>query len=277
MTDDERKELAAAYALGVLDETERRQVDALLARGDAESKQLIEEMQQIAALLPYAADEIRPAPALKSHLMAALREEPAMAPEPDAASRLDARIFDTLEAAIRKWRRLSIGLGLGLAAALVLLFMHVSDLQRTIQSLRSQNTISSELIEQLRIRLSSQERLLRVVRSPQVQIVDLSGQLPAPQARGVVFLNPVEAKALFYSERLPAAGANQDYQLWILEGSRPVSAGVFLPDANGQATLLVEQITNVRRVTAFAVTMEPKGGVPQPTGQMYLLGTVRGG
>jgi anti-sigma-K factor RskA len=32
-------------------------------------------------------------------------------------------------------------------------------------------------------------------------------------------------------------------------------------------------VTNPREIAAFAVTLEPKGGMPQPTGAMYMKGS----
>jgi anti-sigma-K factor RskA len=53
-----------------------------------------------------------------------------------------------------------------------------------------------------------------------------------------------------------------------------VSAGVFQPDANGSAQTVVQTPANVPMPVAMAVTIEPAGGVPAPTGDKYLVGLV---
>ncbi|MEW6062393.1 MAG: anti-sigma factor, partial [Bacteroidota bacterium] len=57
---------------------------------------------------------------------------------------------------------------------------------------------------------------------------------------------------------------------------KPVSAGVFSVTNNQEQYFKIVELPipeHTDKITAFAVTLEPKGGVPQPTGAMYLLGT----
>ena len=51
-----------------------------------------------------------------------------------------------------------------------------------------------------------------------------------------------------------------------------VSVGVMSPDSAGRLRD-VSQIT-AGQPTAIALTIEPEGGVPQPTGAMYLVGSL---
>ena len=51
-----------------------------------------------------------------------------------------------------------------------------------------------------------------------------------------------------------------------------MSAGVFSVDASGTGSLSVAPLPGVSAVNAFAVTLEPAGGLPAPSGEMYLLG-----
>jgi anti-sigma-K factor RskA len=47
---------------------------------------------------------------------------------------------------------------------------------------------------------------------------------------------------------------------------------VFNVDASGAGSLSVHPLPGVATVDAFAVTLEPAGGLPAPSGAMYLLG-----
>jgi len=76
---------------------------------------------------------------------------------------------------------------------------------------------------------------------------------------------------LFAAENLPVLPANRSYQLWTIVGGKPVSHGVFELDANGAAQLLGEPAPGMAE--AYAVTVEPLGGVSEPTGPKVLLGT----
>jgi anti-sigma-K factor RskA len=81
------------------------------------------------------------------------------------------------------------------------------------------------------------------------------------------------AGGVFVATGLPAPPAGKAYQLWaIAGGNAPVSAGVFTVDASGTGSLAVRPLPGVSTVSAFAVTLEPAGGLPAPSGAMYLLG-----
>jgi len=51
-----------------------------------------------------------------------------------------------------------------------------------------------------------------------------------------------------------------------------VPAGTFTVDAKGTGSLRVPVLAGVGKVAVFAVTLEPAGGLPAPSGQMYLAG-----
>ncbi|MEO6463611.1 MAG: anti-sigma factor, partial [Candidatus Eisenbacteria bacterium] len=81
-------------------------------------------------------------------------------------------------------------------------------------------------------------------------------------------------KAVLYASGLPRPPAGKDYQLWVIEGQTPRSEGVFPVNEQGRATHVLPEVPEPGGVGAFAVTLEPAGGVPQPTGDMVLLGAV---
>lgn len=77
---------------------------------------------------------------------------------------------------------------------------------------------------------------------------------------------------------MPTIPSNKDYQLWAIKGKKPTSAGVFSVSSEKQKEnffqVLNLAVRDRRDVDAFAVTLEPKGGLPQPSGPMYLLGSL---
>ena len=66
--------------------------------------------------------------------------------------------------------------------------------------------------------------------------------------------------------------AGDIYQLWFVLPDAPVGAALLAPDADGSATLTVEIPDAVALPATMAITVEPAGGVPAPTGDVYLLG-----
>jgi anti-sigma-K factor RskA len=77
----------------------------------------------------------------------------------------------------------------------------------------------------------------------------------------------------FVASGLPAVPAGKTYQLWVVvAGGKPVSAGVFPVDPRGEAALRVGPMPAAEPAEIFAVTLEPAGGLPAPSGPMYLAG-----
>jgi Anti-sigma-K factor rskA len=69
------------------------------------------------------------------------------------------------------------------------------------------------------------------------------------------------------------APANKSYQLWLVPmDGKPVSAGVL--DHGGPINPWMMKLPQGMAAKAFAVTLEPEGGMPQPTGPMVLVGPV---
>jgi len=131
--------------------------------------------------------------------------------------------------------------------------------------------LSREATE-LRETLRRQESVFAILRDPATQIVALAGQTPSPEARARMLWHST-AGGIFVAAGLPPAPAGKAYQLWAIAGQgAPVSAGVFSVDARGSGNLQVPPLPGVGRVDAFAVTLEPAGGLPAPSGAMYLVG-----
>jgi anti-sigma-K factor RskA len=124
----------------------------------------------------------------------------------------------------------------------------------------------------LRAEIARERELIALLRDPGTEIVPLAGLEPARAARARMIWN-AQAGGLLVAAGLPEAPADRTYQLWVIAGENPpVSAGVFGVDARGTGSLRVPPPSGVGKVDAFAVTLEPAGGRPAPSGPMYLAG-----
>ncbi len=94
----------------------------------------------------------------------------------------------------------------------------------------------------------------------------------SPQTLGATVWLPNDQRGLVVLENLPALPASQNYQLWLIDPSAPapVSAAVFTSEATGAVRHLFTTPGNLRTIERFAVSVEPKGGVPRPTGKIIL-------
>jgi anti-sigma-K factor RskA len=255
MNREEIGDLAAAYALGGLDGADRARFEALLSAGDPEALAALRDFEGTLADLASATPEAPP-PAVK----AALMERVAAAPP---AARAGARPLPRRGRAI--WPAVLSGAMAAGIAAIVVGWSVSSTYEKRLDALAND-------AEQLKAELRSQQTVIAILRDPATQVVALAGQAPAPTARARMMWHE-KAGGVFVATGLPAAPAGKAYQLWAIAGSNaPVSAGVFNVDASGVGSLSVRPLPGVSTVNAFAVTLEPAGGLPAPSGEMYLLG-----
>jgi anti-sigma-K factor RskA len=76
---------------------------------------------------------------------------------------------------------------------------------------------------------------------------------------------------VIHINNLPAPPADKQYQLWFETRGAKVSAAVFSTDQHGRTELrLTLPPAVINALMAAAVTLEPKGGSPQPTGNVFL-------
>ncbi len=92
---------------------------------------------------------------------------------------------------------------------------------------------------------------------------------PAGQARAQVYFSASRGMVLA-AENLPELPPDRVYQVWAISGDSPVSAGTFQRERDGRGSLIA--LSQIPPPNAMAITVEPTGGVPLPTGPKYLQG-----
>jgi anti-sigma-K factor RskA len=104
------------------------------------------------------------------------------------------------------------------------------------------------------------------------QTISLTGAQMSPSASAKVFMDSDKHRAVVVFASLPKCPTDKSYQLWIIRGDqpKPQSAGVFDVD-KGNATITIENLPVMTEIKGLAVTMEPRGGVEQPTNANYYV------
>jgi HAMP domain-containing protein len=115
-----------------------------------------------------------------------------------------------------------------------------------------------------------QDELAALLRIPNVKAVSLTGSDLARHATGFLLYDSRTQKAWLYSVNLPECPAGTTYQLWAIR-DKPISIGTFQMDTGETTHLLVKKVLSFTDAKTFAVSLEPSGGRPQPTGPIYLL------
>jgi anti-sigma-K factor RskA len=106
---------------------------------------------------------------------------------------------------------------------------------------------------------------------PDVKIVSLSSANAAQMGRMFWNRQSNEWTIVVYTMRPPKPGMT--YQVWLMTDSAKISAGTFQPDASGHAFMQAKYSLDRNALKAVAVTEEPAGGMPSPTGPIIASGS----
>jgi anti-sigma-K factor RskA len=262
---DERREQAALYVLGTLPAAERAAFEAHLATC-AECAAEVQALAPVATALAHAVPQTAPPPQLRERVLASV----------GASGDRPAKRVQAAQTNV-PW--------LAAAAALVLAVA----LGAYTAQLRNRITLLEGQLRAAALRVETSERMIADARQSAVQVqstvgvlaapdlarVDLAGQPIAPRASGRAFWSRSRG-LVFTASNLPPLPAGRVYQLWVVTAQAPVSAGLLRPDAEGRVSTVVETPADLPQPVAMAVTIEPEGGVPAPTGDRYLIGAVTG-
>lgn len=119
--------------------------------------------------------------------------------------------------------------------------------------------------------LREKNQIAEVLNAPGSRVIELSGTTEAFGATAKLAYDPT-GRAVLIASGLPPTPAGKEYQLWFIVDNKPIPGRTFAPDNNGQSTLQDQVPEAARRSAIFAITLEPTGGVPLPTGAIYLRG-----
>jgi anti-sigma-K factor RskA len=258
MTHDEFESLAALDAVGATTAAETRTLETHLATC-ADCRRARDEFAEAATLLARDLPPAAPPSELRDRVIAGVGPDDEEEEESKwALSSWWLATAATLFLALWSWREL------GMHAAKE----HVRSQQAEIEALKEDNV----RLQMQREKLSAE---MSALAAHDTRTISLTGQQVSPQASARVFLEPDQRRALVFFTNLPRNAHDKSYQLWIIRADqpKPQSAGVFDAGANGNATLVIENLPVATEIKALAVTLEPHGGVEQPTNtNFYLMG-----
>ena len=162
-------------------------------------------------------------------------------------------------------------IGAGLFAYAQRMQARVSNLEAQLRDAQAQAAAADRLTAEARTVAFRAQAAMGVFAAPDVARIDLAGQPVAASARARALWSR-QRGMVFTVANLPPLPAGRVYQVWVVTAQAPVSAGLLTPDASGGGSVYYETPVDILPPTAVAVTLEPAGGVPAPTGAMYLVG-----
>ena len=98
-----------------------------------------------------------------------------------------------------------------------------------------------------------------------------SGTVRAPWAW--MFWDHATNRWTLVARDLAPPSPGKTYQLWLVTPRAKISAGTFNPKPDGSAEVQATYALAPDSLRAIAVTEEPAGGVPQPTGPFVITAT----
>ena len=286
LSHDEAFALLDALATDSLDASERDAVQAHAATCETcgpELASLRETFAQLAFAAPPAAEMDAGARGrIHARLMdrvdadarargvAPLRREPASPPLAISMTQ-ERRIISSMA-----WRRAEwiaaaasvlLVVSIGLLAALIRDRQTVRDALKA-ELAQSAGTRTSN--DSLRSLIASRDSMITGLIGRDVAVMSLtSAGAKAPYAR--MFWDTARNTWILAAHNMPELRAGRTYQLWLVTKTAKISAGTFSP-TNGEAVVRATYALARDSLEAIAVTEEPAGGVPQPTGVPIIAG-----
>jgi anti-sigma-K factor RskA len=244
MVHDDYKEMIPARALSALDAAEAQALNEHL-ENCAECRRELDEWQATAAALALGANPAEPSPKVRERILDEVRKDQS-----------ESKVVPFRSTSRNLWS--SFG-SLGAMAAAVLftaLIVGIVVLWRQNNAMRAEMAQSQEFVQ--------------LVTSPGARVAELKSSAVGGGATATVAYNS-NGHAMLVASNLPRLPQGKAYQLWFIVGNKPPMPGkTFAADNNGQGVMKEDMPREALNSPVFAVTVEPAGGVPAPTGPIYL-------
>ncbi len=266
MKHEEFEDIAALEAIGAASREEHEALQLHIEECDSCAATL-EEMGHAAALFARGLDPVAPPPEVKHRLMQSIQTGHRRTSEPMG-----------LAGGFGRW-------ALPVAATIAICLLAWSQMlllgqREKVEQAESRAALTAQQAKELADQKNNLERenqrlagLLASISSASTHTIALGGQPMAPSASAKVFMDASAREALVFFHNLPANPNDKSYQLWIIPvDGAPQGVGVFDVDHNGSASMVLQNLPLATAIKALAVTMEPKGGLQSPSGEMYLMG-----
>jgi anti-sigma-K factor RskA len=83
--------------------------------------------------------------------------------------------------------------------------------------------------------------------------------------------DPNSSSGILVIAGLASLEPGKTYQVWLINASVPVSAGLLTVDANGQGVFILTADSAIGSFNSLGISIEPEGGSEQPTGEIVVF------
>jgi anti-sigma-K factor RskA len=248
-------------ALGLLGGEECQNIRAHVSSCEECARKLAEARGRV-ALFSLAAPAQNPPPVVREGLLDKIRSAEIPAEKPALADSARSR---PLHVRAGWWNTIWVPATAVLAIATVLLWITDRRIDDQLRQLQQQT-------QTYEAQARHAQALVSILAAQDTKTVSLSPTPRVSTAWASVKYNS-RMGMICYTGDLPAPPPHKEYQMWIVPMSgSPVSAGAFMPASFNQGRICMAKMPEGITCKSFAVTVEPMGGMPHPTGPMVLTG-----
>lgn len=167
--------------------------------------------------------------------------------------------------------------GWGIAAGLAV----VAGLQMNQRKLVQQDlAVATEQMSQSAAQSAQAKAVMQTLHDATAMQVALhvplnAGAVPKLDPEGHATYVPSTGALVFVADHLDPLQSGKTYELWLLPstaGQAPIPAGLFKPDVNGDASVVMPAMPKGVTAKGFGVTVENDGGSKTPTAPIVLAG-----
>ena len=261
------------YALGQLSPDDRRDVESHVRECDACAADL-RELSVVMEGIAHSVDPVAPPPALRRRVLSSLASQPQEPRRTPADSNVVA--MPTVGVKIRRgvhpgWLAAAAVLILGLAAAL---YSSSETRRLLVDDVQEAQAASVDLQRRIELYAEQADLAVAILTASDMQPIAMSGKANATATTARAYWSPTRG-LLIVANDLPMPPPGRIYQVWVIGGGKPISAGLLGDQGAGRGMLIVPPPTGVAPGTVtVAVTDEPPGGLPAPSGDIRLAGSI---
>jgi len=243
MAHEDYKAMIPAHALSALDAEEARVMNQHLSEC-ADCRTELADWENTAAALALSAEPVEPSPEVRDRIMSAIRSD------------------DSSQNVVQFPARRSVWTSFGSLGAIAAAILFVALIVWVVVLWQQNRAMKDEI--------ARSNEFVKLVTSPGTRMAELAGTEQASGATAKIAYDK-RGHAMLMASGLPPAPRGKEYQLWYIVGNKaPMPGKSFAPDDKGQGTVIDQMPDEAMDSAVFAITLEPAGGLPAPTGEIYL-------
>ncbi len=279
----ERRDAILFRTARLLDGDDERRLDTHLRTGCPRCAGALAEARAVIEALQDGIPAVAAPPSVKRALMARI-EADATARGTNEARDAGTSVRDTRprrSARARAWApyaAAALAAGVTFVAVAIPMRMRL-DVALESQAARFEAELVSnrEALARMQARLDDASGVASLLQARSLRLIPMQPSEPQRGAWGRIAWDESSGVWQLYTFDMAPAGPDRTYELWfITPDERKIPAGTFDIDENGIGSLRVDVPRDLGEIALAAITDEPAGGAPQPTGSIQLVGSIDG-